>query len=180
LAAGEDTAFDQLIARWQGPVRRFALRFVQNEADAEDLAQETFVHVYRHRLRYRPQCRFSTWLFTIAINLCRSHPAKAARRKVVPIDGSAPSDGPPGSSVAEIADPGPEPGASAILAERAAAVREAVRELPGDLRAAVLLFEYEDLSHAEIAEITGTTPKAVETRLYRVRGFLRERLRGLL
>lgn len=182
LAAGDDLALNRLVSRWQMPVRHFVFRYVQNEADADDLVQETFVRVFRHRGRYRPASRFSTWLFTIAVNLCRNHAEKRARRPTVPLDDphldgvSADGDRP----ATEHASGEPGPAETLAASERARAVRAAIAELPHDLRTAVLLFEYDDLSHAEIAAIAETTPKAVETRLYRARHLLRDKLARFL
>lgn len=180
LAAGDDFALNRLIGRWQGPLREFVYRFVQHDADTDDILQEVFVRVYRHRTRYRPASRFSTWLFTIAVNLCRNHAAKAQRRPTVSLD--APENASDGSAEAhasvrrELASPEADPLVTALASERVAAVRAAIAGLPPDLRSAVLLFEYQGLSHAEIATIEGTTSKAIETRLYRARGVLRQRL----
>ena len=79
-----------------------------------------------------------------------------------------------------IEETSPEPGARRVLerAETATAVREAIAALPADLREAIVLFEYEQLSHAEIAEVVGATPKAVETRIYRAREKLRAALKN--
>ncbi len=171
LAGGDDAALDALMARWQRPVRGFILRHVSNPADAEDLAQETFVRLFRARARYRPAARFSTFLFTIAVNCCRNHAEKQGRRPTVALDIA---QGP--SPLAGYVAPGPAPDEALRARERVDAVREAIGELPHELRTAVILFEYENLSHAEIAEIAGVTPKAIETRLYRARRRLRERL----
>lgn len=187
LAAGEHAALDRLMERWQQPVRRFVFRYVQNEADGEDLAQETFVRVFNHRARYKPQSRFSTWLFTIAVNLCRNHAEKWSRRKTESFDAPAAGgrsrggnfdDSP--ANVREHASAESGPADTLVVEERAAAVRAAIAELPHDLRTAVLLFEYDGLSHAEIADIAETTPKAIETRLYRARQILRTRLAKFL
>lgn len=182
LAAGDDLALERLVARWQTPVRHFVFRYVQNEADADDLVQETFVRVFRHRGRYRPAGRFSTWLFTIAVNLCRNHAEKRARRPTVPLDdphlGGVASDGDRPATEHASGEPGPAEMLAA--SERARAVRAAIAGLPHDLRTAVLLFEYDDLSHAEIAAIAETTPKAIETRLYRARHLLRDQLARFL
>ena len=69
LAGGDDVALNPLMDRWQAPLRSFLYRYTQNEHDAYDLAQETFVRVYQHRTRFRPGARFSTWMFQIALNL---------------------------------------------------------------------------------------------------------------
>jgi RNA polymerase sigma-70 factor (ECF subfamily) len=180
FAGGDDLALNRLIARWQGPVRQFVYRFVQHETDTEDLVQETFVRVHRHRKRYRPTSRFSTWLFTIAVNLCRNHAEKMSRRRTVSLDAPATRESAGDRAMdgiaSEPASPGADPAVATLTAERVQAVRRAIAELPEDLREAVLLFEYQDMSHAEIAAVSGATPKAIETRLYRARGLLRERL----
>jgi RNA polymerase sigma-70 factor (ECF subfamily) len=166
LRRGDDSALDRLMARWQAPLRAFLCRHTQNEFDALDLAQETFVRVYRHRDRFRPEAaRFSTWLFSIALNLARDRARSLGRRPAAALE-TAP----------EQIDPAAQPRAQAESNERAGAVRAAIAALPGDLRAAVILFEYEAKSHAEIAAIVKATPKAVETRLYRARRLLRKSL----
>lgn len=170
LAAGEATALDALMLRWQRPLRAFLQRHLQNEADALDLAQETFVRLYRHRDRYRPGARFTTWMFQIALNLARDHARKLGRRRTDSLDGAPPA------IVAGLASASPAPDVSARRAEEIAAVREAVAALPEELREVLVLFEYQDFSHAEIADTVGCTPKAVETRLYRAREKLRAAL----
>lgn len=168
LQRGEELALNRLMDRWQTPLRSFLYRWTQNEHDALDLAQETFVRVHQHRGRFRSDARFSTWMFQIALNLARDH---ARRRRRHPTDSLETAPEQAG---------GDTPGSQALDAERAAAVRAAIAELPVDLRAAVLLSEYEDKSHAEIAAIVGATPKAVETRLYRAREHLRKTLARFL
>ncbi|MBX3738685.1 MAG: sigma-70 family RNA polymerase sigma factor [Candidatus Didemnitutus sp.] len=164
LQRGEQLALNRLMARWERPLRSFLYRSTRNEHDALDLAQETFVRVYQHRARYRAGARFSTWMFQIALNLARDHARRAHRRPTDALE-TAPEQFTAQTPRRAVAD-----------AEAAAAVRAAVVELPDDLREAVLLSEFQDLSHAEIAEIVGATPKAIETRLYRAR----EKLRTLL
>lgn len=165
LARGDGTALDALMLRWQIPLRSFLYRHLQNEADALDLSQETFVRVYRHRANYREGAKFSTWMFQIALNLCRDHARRRIRRPLVALN-AAPDH----------ADARPSPDSVALAAERAAAVRAAIATLPDNLRTPLILSEYEDKSHAEIAGIVGGTPKAIETRLARARELLRKRL----
>ncbi|MGH8018697.1 MAG: RNA polymerase sigma factor [Opitutaceae bacterium] len=178
LADGNDHALDQIIRRWQQPLRAFIQRSTGDEADTDDLLQETFVRVYKHRARYRPAGRFSTWLFTIAVNLCRNHADKRRRRPTVSLDAMHETSrgAVPASALSRQPSTDPIPSEQTLAGERAEAVRAAIGELPDDLRTAILLFEYENLSHAEIATIVNTTPKGVETRLYRARQHLREKL----
>lgn len=170
LAAGDTAALDPLMLRWQVPLRAFLLRHLQNEADSMDLAQETFVRLYRHRDRYRAGARFSTWMFQIALNLARDHARKRLRRRTDSLE-----DAPPSETEA-LAHSSPGPAAAASDAEEIAAVRSALAALPDDLREVLVLFEYEGCSHAEIAATVGATPKAVENRLYRAREKLRSAL----
>jgi RNA polymerase sigma factor (sigma-70 family) len=170
LAAGDLPALDALMLRWQRPLHAFLYRHLQNDADSLDLAQETFVRLYRHRESYRPGARFTTWMFQIALNLTRDHARKRARRRTDSLEAAPPA------ATAGLAAPGSAPDAAARRAEEVAAVRAAIAALPGELREVLVLFEYEDKSHAEIAEIIGASPKAVETRLYRARDKLRASL----
>ena len=164
LQSGEDNALDRLMMRWQLPLRSFLYRHTHNDADALDLAQETFVRVYRKRDRFRPDAKFSTWLFAIAFNLLRDNARRHSRRPTQTLDDShEPVDS-------------HHPFINADERERATAVRAAIAALPDDLRAAVILFEYEEKSHAEIAGIVGATAKAIETRLYRARQILKKAL----
>jgi RNA polymerase sigma-70 factor (ECF subfamily) len=164
LRRGDDTALDALMVRWQVPLRSFLYRHLQNEADALDLAQETFVRVYRHRARYRDGSRFSTWMFQIALNLARDHARRRIRRPTMALD-EAPE--PADSNM---------PSSDMLADERSSAVRTAIAALPEKLRAPLVLSEYDDLSHAEIAAIVRATPKAIETRLARARDLLRKKL----
>jgi RNA polymerase sigma-70 factor (ECF subfamily) len=169
LRDGDDSALDALMLRWQLPLRAYLYRHLQNEADALDLAQDTFVRIYRHRGAYREGARFSTWMFQIALNLCRDHARRRTRRPLVALD-TAP----------DFADPHPSPDAATHAAERTAAVRAALAALPEKLRAPLLLSTYENLSHLEIATILEASPKAVETRLSRARQKLAARLKSFL
>ena len=168
LQRGEESALNRLMARWQAPLRGFLYRRTQNESDALDLAQETFVRVYQHRGRFRSGARFSTWMFQIALNLARDQARRQRRRPTEPLE-NAP-------------EPAHEltPKSQLAADERAEVVRAAIADLPEDLRDAVLLSEYEDKSHAEIGAIVGASAKAVETRLYRAREQLRKALRRFL
>lgn len=177
LRDGDDLALNLIMDRWGGPVFRFLARHVGDDGEAEDLTQETFVAVYRARLSYRPAARFSTWLFAIATNLARQ---RTRWRRRHPEAAVAASPGEPVGAAATLASAGADPRQQTLAKERDAAVRDAVLELPVDLREVVLLAEYEDLSQAEIAAIVGCSVKAVESRLYRARAQLRERLRAWL
>ena len=178
LMAGQDAALNDLMGRHATPVFQFLCRMVGNQDDANDLAQETFVRVFRSRTTFRTNEKFSTWLYAIAANLARNHFRWRARHPNVSLEAeTGESEQTLGSTLRANA---PAPSEQALAAERAAAVRAAVGKLPEDLREAIVLCEWEERSMAEAATILETTPKAVESRLYRARGILRERLKSWL
>ena len=174
LKGGDDLALNELMDRWQKPVVSFILRYTGNEQDALDLAQETFLRVFENRQRYEARSKFSTWLYTIAANLCRNQARWRERHPTVSLHGSGNDDDPGLES--SVPAPGDTPADSAERNDLASAVRMHIQELPHDLRVVVLLFEYQDLGYEEIAATLGCTPKAIETRLYRARKILRDSL----
>ncbi len=178
LREGQDAALNDLMNRHATAVFQFLYRMVGTAEDANDLAQEAFVRVYRHRDRFRPDSSFSTWVFTIAANLARNQLRWRARHPTVPLDATASGSTQTYGDLLPSGDQAPDD--ELLLEERRAAVRAAVAELPGDLREALLLFEFEDRSMTEAATILGTTQKGIESRLYRARGQLRERLKRWL
>jgi RNA polymerase sigma-70 factor (ECF subfamily) len=177
LAAGHDAALDALIERHGQHLFNFLLRHLQNDADASDLAQETFVRIYQHRERFRLDQKFSTWMFTIAGNLLKDRFRWQKRHPQVSLD-SQTDEGACGLDT--LIEARAQPDERLASDERAAEVRAAIASLPEELRATLILSEYEDLPHAEIGAILNCTPKAVETRLYRARAHLRKRLEKLL
>ena len=178
LAGGHEAALNDLMARHAQPVFQFLCRMLGNEDDANDLAQETFVRVYRHRASFRPGAKFTTWLYTIAANLARNHHRWLARHPQVSLNAESETTG---QSLGDVLpSSGPSPDGAVVAAERAAAVRAAVDRLPADLREVIILCEWQDLSSAEAAAILGATPKAIDNRLYRARNLLRDRLKGWL
>lgn len=180
LQHGEDTALNELMTRWQTPLLRFIYRYVGDPHEALDLAQETFVRVYEARSRYRPTGHFSSWLFQIASNLCRNHLRWEQRHPTVSLARGEEEENAPADASDTLPSPGKTPFDDAARNDTARCVRESIQNLPHDLRTTVLLFEYEDLSYEEIAGVLECSPKAVETRLYRARKLLREKLEGLL
>jgi RNA polymerase sigma-70 factor, ECF subfamily len=181
LQEGRDGALSDLIARWQQPLLAFTYRYTQNRADSADVVQETFVRVYQSRQRYRPKARFSTWLFTIAANLCRNRARWRKRHPTVPLDFSTPEGGEDWSDGEWMEDErAASPNQTLADRETVKAVKAAVAALPHDLKTALLLFQYDEMSYQEIAEIVGCSPKAVETRLYRARQQLKKDLAWLL
>ena len=174
LMSGQDTALNDLMERHAAPVFHFLCRMVGNEDDANDLAQETFARVFRARANFRLNEKFSTWLYTIAANLARNHFRWRARHPNISLHTAA--EDPEQSLENILPAQDATPSEQTLASERVAVVRAAVGDLPEELREAMVLCEWEERSVAEAAAILESTPKAVESRLYRARKILRERL----
>ena len=167
---GERAAFAGLVDAYAKPIFNLAFRMTGSRQDADDLAQEAFLRAYQKLKQFDPDKRFFTWLYTIALNIIRNHlkssPTRPARTQRM-----ADMDHPP----ADPADPS-NPEGIILDREKAQLLEICLRELPSDLREAVVLRYYQDLSFDEIATITGASVSAVKMRAYR--GL--ERLRALM
>lgn len=163
---GDVRAFEQLVDRHLAQVRRFARAFVRNEHDADDLAQEALVKVYRSIRQFRFQASFSTWLFTVTRN-CFLDAAKTARGRARTAEaGAAETDGP------EV-----EPPDQALeRAQERRAVWAAIARVPADFRTALVLCDVEGLSYEEVAAIERVPIGTVRSRLSRAREHLRRLL----
>jgi RNA polymerase sigma-70 factor (ECF subfamily) len=178
LVGGHDAALNDIMDRHAPAVFRFLCRMLGNEDDANDLAQDTFVRVYRARESYKPEQKFTTWLFTIAGNLARNQFRWRSRHPNVSLDAeSEATDQTLGDTLPSSMA---TPHQATVATERAEAVRAAVQNLPDDMREAIVLCEWEEMAVAEAAAVLQSTPKAVESRLYRARNLLRERLKAWL
>jgi RNA polymerase sigma-70 factor (ECF subfamily) len=151
---------------------------VGNAEEAEDLAQEVFLRIYRSRKKYRPRSKFSTWLFTIANNLALNCLRSRQRKPVVPL--AVHDSGPLGPRPAEqmVRENGAGPMQKIQQEELATIIRQAIDGLNERQRMAVVLNKFEDMNYAEIAEVMGLTTKAVKSLLSRARSNLRAALIG--
>jgi len=178
LAGGEDRALNDLMDRYGDRLFQFLVRELQNESEAGDLAEETFVRIYQNRTRFDPRHKFTTWLYAIATNLVRDRYRWRLRHPEISADAQTDKSG--ADWLAQLSDPAPGPGENLEKAERAQVVRLAIAGLPEELRTPLLLAEYEGLSQAEIGEVLGCSAKAVEMRVYRARQQFRTQLAGVL
>lgn len=172
VQAGADRAFDALMARHKRPILNFVYRLTGDAAEAEDLALDVFVRAYRALTSggyRRGRAEFSTWLFQIARNAALDHLRHQKRHPTEPL--------PEYDDRPDLGKTAPQEIAARETDEQ---IATAVAELPEDQRTALILSEYEDRSHAEIAAIMKTSTKSVEARLYRARQFLRHHLASLL
>lgn len=174
LRADLPAALDRIIQRHGTAIHAYLLRLVHDAEDARDLTLETFFRIHAHRARFDPRRPFATWLYTIATNLARDRLRWRARHPEVPLPTFETSRTTSDPSTLQIA--AADPSQDLMHAERAAAVRQAIARLPDDLRAALVLSEFENQSNAEIASVMGCSTKAVEMRLYRARHQLRNLL----
>ena len=154
----------------------YLIRSLQNEDEAADLAQETFVRVYQNCAKFDPAQKFSTWLYAIAGNLVRDCYRSRVRHPQVSLD--AKDEAPDTEFGGRLTDANLIPSESMQASERTEAIRKAVAALPEELRTPLILAEYEEMSQIEIGEILNCPAKAVETRIYRARKQLRETLRS--
>ncbi|MCI0747679.1 MAG: RNA polymerase sigma factor [Verrucomicrobia subdivision 3 bacterium] len=170
LAADRDHALDCLMERHAEKLFHYLIRVLQNHDDAAEVAQEAFVRVYEHRAKFNPEQKFTTWLYTIATNLARDRMRWRSRHLAVSLEALS---SPPSLNAAH---PELSPSEQLESSELLSLIRGAVAGLPEDLRVPFVLAQYENLSQAQIAAILKCSVKAVETRVYRARKLLRERL----
>jgi RNA polymerase sigma-70 factor (ECF subfamily) len=178
LAGGHDAALNDLMDRHAGRLFHYLVRSLQDESDASDLAQETFVKIYQNRTKFDADQRFSTWLYAIASNLVRDRYRWRSRHQQVSIDAENQQD--ESSLIDTLTAVETLPDEDMQTEERAEAVRQAVAALPEELKQPLILAVYEELPQAEIATILKCSVKAVETRIYRARHQLRAALAGVM
>ena len=175
VKAGDDSAFEKLMDRHKESIFRFIYRFTQNESIAADLAEETFVKVYFNAHRFKPKAKVTTWIFTIALNLCRDYQRKQSRRNFYSLDKKLDNlDNKP--LIDTISSEKINPLEETVKQETLKAVREAIEKLPRKLKVALILFAIEGRPHKECASLLNCSVKTVETRIYRAKKILRKTL----
>ena len=170
--SGDMDSFNQLILRWERPIYALAYRVIGQEEDARDVAQETFLRAFRALPGFKGQAKFSSWIYRIALNLCRDW---IRRKKRTPV-----SQVPEDVDLSELAaEQGPVESVEELVARRelSAVVEEAMALLPEEQRTAVILNEYHGMTFQEIADLQGCPLSTVKTRLYQGLSVLRKHLR---
>ena len=177
---GDEVSFELLLQRYRRPLCHFLNRMVRDTAQAEDLAQEVFLRVYRARRDYEPSAKFTTWLFRIATNLALNA-LRDGRHRQAEISLDAPAEGEDGSEMTlEVADAAPVVEQQLVERDRLDVVRRAIQALPEKQRAAVLLHKYQELDYDEIARILGCSVSALKSLLFRAYESLRVELAPLV
>ncbi len=172
LRSGDDFALNEIMHRYKERVYRLAWRYVGNEEAALDVAQKTFTKLYFNVDKYDPAYKFSTWLFQIAVNLCRDHLRKNKKNaRNVSLDAVNES----GSDDWQRSDENIE--AAFLSKQQLTLLRREIDLLPITLKEAFILFAVDEKTQAECAQILNVSAKTVETRVYRARKILSEKLR---
>jgi RNA polymerase sigma-70 factor (ECF subfamily) len=176
---GDTAAFTELVDKYKQPVINLAIRTLRDATEAEDLAQNVFVQVYKSAHRYRISAKFSTWLFTIARNLCLNEIRRRSRHPAESIDAAHPEqeDQPLHQYEDKKISAPPE---IVLQRELEAKIAEVLAGLPENQRTAILLCRQEELSYEEIAEVLGCSLSATKSLIHRGRDTLKEKLKPYL
>ena len=166
---GDLAAFDVLVYRWDRKIQAAIYRIMGTEEEARDIGQEAFLRAYRALGSFKREARFSSWVYQIALNLCRDRMRRNRGRTIVSLDELEEA----GNGLMQ---KGPTPLELVEAGDVSRAVANAVAALPTEQREVIVLKEYQDLTFVEIAEILGVPLSTVKTRLYRGLGQLRHRL----
>jgi len=175
-SGGDETAFEELVRRYQGGVINLIYRYVHDANDAEDLAAEVFFRIWKYASQFKGKSKFSTWCYRIAVNVCLNHRKAAATRPLFEyIDATINTE--EGEWKKEIPEPGhTQPENTAQAGERDASVSAAVNALPPQQRMAFILSWFEGRSYKEIADIMEVSLGAIESLLFRAKENLRKQL----
>jgi RNA polymerase sigma-70 factor, ECF subfamily len=173
---GDSESFDELLRRYRTPLIKYFCRMVRDQALAEDLAQEAFLRVYKARQRYRPDARFTTWLYRIATNLALNA-IRDGRNTQRLGDGGSSEDG---DRQWDVPDPKASVEQQLIETDRQRMIHEAIDALPENQRAAVILHKYQEVDYRQISTILKVSESAVKSLLFRAYETLRVRLEPLV
>ncbi len=176
--AGDEDAFAELVSRYRNQITSYIYRMTNDYDGAVDLAQETFLRVYRAAGRYQTTHAFSTYIYRIATNLAISELRKRKRRRLVSLTGLLTSAD--GGEMRDFDAPDDKPlqDTSLVDSEKRRVVKRAISTLPEKYRAPLVLRDVEGKSYDEIADILQTSEGTVKSRINRARNFLRDKMRN--
>jgi RNA polymerase sigma-70 factor (ECF subfamily) len=182
VKAGDEQSFALLLHRYRSPLVNFLYRMVRNREQAEDLAQEVFLRVYRARADYVPSAKFTTWLFRIATNLAlNSVRDNRYQRMEISLDAPVTADAEEGDEkTLDVAEKQPNIEQHLVEDVQRKMIRRAIEKLPEKQRAAVLLHKYQDLDYGEISKILECSESALKSLLFRAYETLRVELAPLV
>lgn len=171
---GNGAAFEQLLDKYHRPIVNFIYKIVNNAAEAEELAQEVFLRIYRSRDGYEPRARFAAWIYRIATNLSLKEASRKRRMRFWSHHSNSHKD--PLMVEEVLRDPAPDAEGRVISSELGRVMRRAIGSLPRNEKVALILRRYEELSYREIAEIMDCTEAAVKTYIHRGKLHVRDRI----
>ena len=172
---GDQQAFRELVERHQNAVIGLVAKMLGDPTEAEDIAQQVFIRLWKHAKNYRPEAKFTTYLFTIARNLVFNESRRRSRKKEVSVEEREDS-----ANLHVAAASEHEPDTALLQGELQAAVDRAIASLPEAQRVAVVLRRYEQMPYEEIAVVLKLSVPAIKSLLFRARTSLREALSGYL
>jgi RNA polymerase sigma-70 factor (ECF subfamily) len=176
---GDRAAFVELVEKFQQPLFNFVFRTLRDETEAEDVAQNTFLQVWKSRARYQHTAKFSTWLFTIARNLCLNEIRRRSRHPAESLEEThAEHDDQPQRQYED--KKVFLPTENVLHGELSKKIEEALDELPENQRTAILLCRQDEISYEEIAEILNCSLSATKSLIHRGRETLKEKLKPYL
>ena len=176
---GDGAAFAELVDKYKQPVMNFAWRMLRDATEAEDLAQNVFLQVHKSAHRYKVSARFSTWLFTIARNLCLNEIRRRTRHPADSMDAAGPEgDEQPARQYEDSKTF--IPAETLLHEELEQKIQQALAELPEIQRTAILLCRKEEMSYEEIAEVVGCSVSATKSLIHRGRETLKQKLKPYL
>ncbi len=175
LQSGQDKALDELMRRYKQPLFHFVMRYTRDEDTSYDIVQETFFRVYNKAESFNPAYKFKTWLYQIALNLCRDYARKKKLQSFISLDTWMGGDEEDGSLHDILAS---DENIESLSEHRQTLklLENQIDRLPHKLKTALILFALENHSQEECARILGITPKTVEMRVYRARKILLQTL----
>jgi RNA polymerase sigma-70 factor, ECF subfamily len=182
LTARDERAFNELVQTYERRVYLLVFRMLGRREEAEDMAQEVFVQVFKAIGQFRGEAKLSTWIYRIAINLCKNRTKYLVRRhsdrqdELDPIEGSVPMSQAKGVTLSEVSRP--DHMIEGYEIERI--VQSSIAELDPDFREVLVLRDVEDLSYEEIGEITGLAEGTVKSRIFRARALLKAKVERAL
>jgi len=182
VKSGDERSFELLLHRYRSPLINFLYRMIRNREQAEDLAQEVFLRVYRAREDYVPSAKFTTWLFRIATNLALNSVRDTRyQRMELSLDAPVTVDAEDGDEKAmDVAEKHPNIEQHLIQEARSKMIRHAIDKLPEKQKAAVLLHKYQELDYADISKVLNCSESALKSLLFRAYEALRVELAPLV
>jgi len=176
---GDNRALAELVDKYKQPIMNLAYRMLRDATEAEDLAQNVFIQVYKSAQRYQASSKFSTWLFTIARNLCLNEIRRRSRHPADSLDTPHPEqEGQPLRQFEDTQTCSPPDGL--LFGELEQKIERSLADLPENQRTAILLCRQEELSYEDIAQVLGCSLSATKSLIYRARETLKKRLKPYL